>query len=684
MSTRLAVDIGGTFTDVVLDVGGVLHTTKVLTTYDDPARGVMQGVAQVMDAAGVQPLEVRLMLHGTTLATNALIERRGAHTAFLTTSGHRDVLEMALENRFEQYDVNVRRPEPLVPRHLRIPIRERLAANGDVLVPLDESDVLEAARQLEAAQVESVAVGFLHAYADPVHEDRVAELLTARLPGVAVTTSSAVCPEVREYERFSTAVANAYVKPLMSRYLDSLQAQLTSIGMCAPILLMSSGGGLTTLEAAKAFPIRLVESGPAGGAQLAAAHARREAWDHVLSFDMGGTTAKICLIDHGMPQLSRSFEIDRVYRFKKGSGLPVRIPVVEMVEIGAGGGSLAQVDRLDRIAVGPESAGSEPGPACYGLGGERPAVTDADLLLGKLRAEVFAGGTMTLDAERAESAVRRAVAQPLGLSTDDAAWGVSETVDENMALAARAHASEWGRSLDNRTMIAFGGAAPLHAANLAGKLRMSRVVVPPHAGVGSAVGFLLAPISFEVVRSEHVDLRSLHDNDVAVLLEHMRREARAVVADAAGDAALVECVRAYMRYVGQGFEVAVDVPASGEGLAGALRDAFEAVYRKLYGQVIPGQPVEVLSWTLSLATAASTPAEAMSTPTGGGGEPGRTRIYDGRQRREAPVYQRALLVPGIRYSGPALVEEVQTTTVVPVGWEFHADLRGQLILEVHS
>ncbi len=682
MSVRLAVDIGGTFTDVVLDVDGALHTTKVLTTYDDPARGVMRGVAQVMAAAGVRLGSVHLMLHGTTLATNALIERRGARTALLTTAGHRDVLEMALENRFEQYDVNVRRPAPLVPRHLRLPIRERLAADGSVLIPLDEQEVLEAAEQLEAAGVESVAVGFLHAYANPAHENRVAELLAARLPGVSVTTSSAVCPEVREYERFSTAAANAYVKPLMCRYLDSLQAQLASVGMRAPILLMSSGGGLTTLDAAKAYPIRLVESGPAGGAQLAASLARHNAWPHVLSFDMGGTTAKICLIDHGTPQLSRSFEIDRVYRFRKGSGLPVRIPVVEMVEIGAGGGSLGQVDRLGRIAVGPESAGSEPGPACYGLGGERPAVTDADLLLGKLRADGFAGGAMRLDAGRAQTALHRAIAEPLGLGSDDAAWGVSETVDENMALAARAHASEWGRALEDRTMIAFGGAAPLHAANVARKLRMSRVVVPPHAGVGSAVGFLLAPVSYEVVRSEHADLRRLRAAGVAALLDTMRREARTVVAGAAGDAPLEESVRAYMRYVGQGFEVAVDVPSPGAELAEALRDAFEAAYRRLYGQVIPGQPVEVLSWTLTLATAASAPLAAPAPAAQEGGAWARTRLYDGARWQEAPVYRRSALLPGRRHQGPALVEEAQTTTVVPEGWGFHADASGQLVLEV--
>ena len=676
MSVRLAVDIGGTFTDVVLDVSGALTSTKVLTTYDDPARAVLDGVGRVLQEAGVAPAQVSLVLHGTTLATNALIERRGARTAFITTEGHRDVLEMALENRFEQYDVNVQRPEPLVPRHLRLTVPERLAADGEVLIPLDESAVAAVLETLRGEAVESVAVGFLHGYLNADHEQRVGALVREHLPDAAVTLASAVCPEVREYERFSTAVANAYVQPLISGYLDSLNNQLAGAGINAPLRLMTSGGGLTTLEAAKTFPIRLVESGPAGGAQLAAAVARRSGWDEVLSFDMGGTTAKICLIDAGEPQLSRSFEVDRVYRFKKGSGLPVRIPVVEMVEIGAGGGSLAGVDRLQRVTVGPQSAGSEPGPACYGRGGDGAAVTDADLLLGKLSVAHFAGGRMTLQPAAAERAVERHVGEPLGLEVREAAYAVSETVDENMALASRAHASEWGRSLEGRTMIAFGGAAPLHAARLAQKLKMGRVVVPGHAGVGSAVGFLLAPVSYEVVRSDHQLVDQLDVSRAEQLLRGMREEAASVVLPAAEGAALTESVRAYMRYVGQGFEISVPVSSTEID----LRAAFETAYRALYGQVIPGQPVEVLSWTLTLATEANRLVEGGAVAMGES-VVGRAEMFDGAKSVAAAVYPRHALVAGERQAGPALIVEDQTTTVVTEEFEFYADDYGQLVLE---
>ncbi len=677
---KLSVDIGGTFTDVVLEDGGELTSVKVLTTYEDPASGVMAGAALVLQETGVQAQDISLVLHGTTLATNALIERAGARTALLTTAGHRDVLEMALENRFEQYDVNVRRPEPLVPRTLRLPITERLGADGSVLVPLDESSVDAAIDTLRETGVESVAIGFLHAYADDRHERRVADLVSSALPHIAVTLASDVCPEVREYERFSTAVANAYVQPLMCRYLDSLESQLREQGITAPVLLMSSGGGLTTLDAAKAYPIRLVESGPAGGAQLAAALARRSEWPRVLSFDMGGTTAKICLIDDGEPQLSRSFEVDRIYRFKKGSGLPVRIPVVEMVEIGAGGGSLAAVDRLGRVTVGPESAASEPGPACYGLGGERPAVTDADLLLGKLPAEGFAGGRVTLDERAATEAVARHVGSHLGLEDVPAAWAISETVDESMALAARAHASEWGRSVEDRTLIAFGGAAPLHAARLAEKLRMKRVVVPENAGVGSAVGFLLAPISFEVVRSAPTHLDALSISEVQARLDDMRREASAVVAPALGDSPVKEVVRAYMRYVGQGFELAVEVPPIGSDFIAALRHVFEENYRALYGQIIPGQSVELLSWTLSLQSESARPRNTARSVSSAAPVKA-ARLFDGSAWQQLAVFPRSALETNQVHRGPALVVEAQTTTVVPAGFRFFADQYAQIVLE---
>ncbi|RPH97141.1 MAG: hydantoinase/oxoprolinase family protein, partial [Lysobacterales bacterium] len=467
---RLAVDIGGTFTDVVLELpGGARATTKLLTTYDHPGRAVLDGIGEVLRRAGLQPAAVGLIIHGTTLATNALIQRSGARTALLTTAGHRDALEMAHEDRFEQYDIMIDRPRPLVPRHLRLPVRERLDRDGRVLIPLDEDGVRAALPVLDEHAVESVAIGYLHAYADPRHERRTAEILQAARPGLSITLASEVCPEIREFERLSTACANAYVRPLMARYLERLDGELRRLGFDCPFLLMTSGGGLTTIDTAAKFPIRLVESGPAGGAILAREVARQAGLRRVLSFDMGGTTAKLCLIDDFEPLSSRSFEVDRVYRFRKGSGLPLRIPVIEMVEIGAGGGSLARVDKLRRIQVGPESAGSEPGPACYGRGGERPAVTDADVCLGRVVADTFAGGAFRLDAAAAERALQSGVAEPLGLDVKAAALGVSEVVDENMAAAARAHAAEFGLDLASRDMVAFGGAAPLHAARLGEK-----------------------------------------------------------------------------------------------------------------------------------------------------------------------------------------------------------------------
>jgi len=464
---RLAVDIGGTFTDVVLELaGGRRITSKLLTTYGHPGEAVLQGIAGVMGEAGLEPSQVGLIIHGTTLATNALIERSGAKTALFTTEGHRDALEMAHEDRFEQYDVMIDRPRPLVPRYLRLPVRERMDCEGRILLPLDEASLESLLPILDEHDVESVAIGYLHAFVNPEHEQRTAQWLSAARPDLSITLASEVCPEIREFERLSTACANAYVRPLMARYLNRLAGELQALGYECPFLLMTSGGGLTTLDTAARFPIRLVESGPAGGAILAREVAKSAGLDRVLSFDMGGTTAKLCLIDDFEPLTSRSFEVDRVYRFRKGSGLPVRIPVIEMVEIGAGGGSIARVDKLGRIQVGPESAGSEPGPAAYGRGGDRPAVTDADVQLGRVYPEKFAGGAFLLDLEASRAALESQLARPLELEPDLAAFGVSEVVDENMAAAARAHAAEFGMDLGSRDMVAFGGAAPLHAARL--------------------------------------------------------------------------------------------------------------------------------------------------------------------------------------------------------------------------
>ncbi|MFP6778522.1 MAG: hydantoinase/oxoprolinase family protein, partial [Alphaproteobacteria bacterium] len=464
LTARIGVDIGGTFTDVVLENGQMRYTAKVLTTPRAPEEGVAAGIRSVLADSGVTPDEVSLIIHGTTLATNALIERKGVTTALVTTEGFRDSVEMGSESRFEQYDINMEKPLPLVPRRRRFVVSERLNATGEVILALDEPAVAALVEPLKTLQVESVAIGFLHSYVNPVHERRAHEILSAALPGVTFTLSSDVAPEMREYERFSTACANAYVQPIMARYLRRLESGLENQGFGCPLFVMLSGGGVADIETGIRFPIRLVESGPVGGAIFSSYTAAECGLSQVLSFDMGGTTAKICVINDSKPHAERSFEVARAHRFLKGSGLPLRIPVIQMVEIGAGGGSLAHIDALGRITVGPESAGAEPGPACYGRGGEAPAVTDADVALGRIDPEAFAGGRLTLDAKLADAALTRDVGKALSLAPDMAALGISEMVDENMASAARVHAIEIGASLSGRTMIAFGGAAPLHAA----------------------------------------------------------------------------------------------------------------------------------------------------------------------------------------------------------------------------
>ncbi|MEX0643792.1 MAG: hydantoinase/oxoprolinase family protein, partial [Parvularculaceae bacterium] len=502
---------------------------------------------------------------------------------------------------FEQYDINIDRPKPLAPRWLRLPIRERMNKDGRALIPLDEASVRACLPVLEKEHVASVAIGFLHAYANPAHEERTAAIIAAARPDLSITLASEVAPEIREFDRLSTAVANAYVRPLMERYLRRLDGDLKKRGFTCALLMITSGGGLTTVETAARFPIRLVESGPAGGAVLAASMARELSLEALLSFDMGGTTAKICLIDDGEPQTARTFEVDRSYRFKKGSGLPLRIPVIEMVEIGAGGGSIAHVDQLRRLQVGPESAGSEPGPACYGRGGTRATVTDADAVLGKITPERFAGGTIALDFGAATAAVADDVAAPLNFERDMAAYAIAEVVDENMAAAARAHAIEWGKDVAARAMVAFGGAAPLHAARLAEKLGVRTIIIPANAGVGSAIGFLLAPAAYEVVRSRPMRLDQFDGGALVSLFADMRAEAEAVIADAAPGAALVETRVAYMRYLGQGHEIAVPIEMStlAEG-ASKLAAAFERVYAGLYARTIPDMTIEALTWSLTL------------------------------------------------------------------------------------
>jgi N-methylhydantoinase A len=681
---RLSVDIGGTFTDLVLDRAGSMLSTKVLTTQDAPERAVIEGTRAMLAQAGVPARELDLVIHGTTLATNALIQRTGARTALITTRGFRDSLEIAYEHRFEQYDLYMERPVPLVERDLRLEVPERLAADGSVLLELDEAALRALAPVLRANDIESIAICFLHAYINPAHEERARAVLAELLPGVAISISAEVCREIREYERTSTTVANAYVLPLMASYLERMQQGLAALGAGCPLLLMMSSGGITTVETARRFPVRLVESGPAGGAILARHVAARNGLTRAIAFDMGGTTAKLTLIDDYTPQQSRHFEVARAYRFVRGSGIPVRIPVIDMVEIGAGGGSIARVDPLRRIAVGPDSAGSNPGPACYANGGTEPTVTDADVVLGRIDPARFAGGKVALDGARAREAVHHAVGAALSMTAEEAARGIAEIVDETMASAARVHAVENGKETAGRTLIAFGGAAPLHAVRLAQKLGISRVLIPQDAGVGSALGFLDAPIAYEVARTKLVRLEQLESETIQALFAEMRQEAEAVVRLGAPTAALEEIRTGFMRYRGQGHEVAVPLPVTGPIDPKSLRAAFDETYAKLYGRVIPGLEVEALTWILSLAEAHALPAHAKPPPDAAAGPPaGRQHVIDPATGRaaQADTYLRAALPPGGRLTGPAIILEDGTSTIVPPGFAAKLGAAGELLIE---
>ncbi len=668
---RIAVDIGGTFTDTVLMDASrhVLATSKTLTTHRDPAEGALAGVRIAIGDAGVAMTDIDGFIHGTTLATNALIERRGATVSSITTGGFRDILEIAYERRYNQYDINIDKPDLIVPRTRCFTIAERSDVTGEIVEPLDVNAVDGLVRDLEAVGTEAIAICFLHSYANPAHEQRLAELISDRLPGVAITLSSGVSPEAREFERLCTTIANAYIQPLMAGYLKSFARTFAAEGLTCPILMMTAGGGMTTLETASLYPVRLVESGPAGGAVLAANAAEQSGLRDVLSFDMGGTTAKLCLIDNYMPQTSRRFEIARAQRFIKGSGMPVRIPVVEMIEIGAGGGSIAHVDRLGRLNVGPESAGSEPGPAAFGRGGMRPTVTDADVVMGLIEPAVFAEGRLSVDVEKAKTAVDADVGESLNLGTGAAANGISQIVDENMAAAARMHSVESGKILGQRTMIAFGGNGPLHATRVARKAGVSRILIPPAPGVGSAVGFLYAPISFEIVQSRYTMLEGADLDGLNAMFAMLIGEAEAVVRAGAPSGAL-SCRRsAFMRYRGQGHEIEIDLPdrSLSAGDISTLRVAFEREYTRQFSRAVPGMVIEILNWAVRVSTARVPPAKLADMPVPRDIFPASRRpiICDlTGETVEAGIFERDTLRPGDRIAGAALIVEPQTTTLV--------------------
>jgi len=698
VASRLGVDIGGTFTDLVVidEVTGAARVGKILTTPKDPAHAVEQGIAALLEESRTAAGAVRAVVHGTTLATNALIERKGARTALLTTEGFRDALEIRHEGRYDMYDLFIDPPAPLVPRHLRREVRERLLADGSVRQPLDEAGARRVIGELVAEGVEAIAICLLHAYVNPVHERRLAALVRELAPQMAVACASEVVPEIREYERASTTTANVYVAPLMARYLEDLERRLEEQQIPGQLYIMQSSGGIALPPEARRLPIRLVESGPAAGALAAAQAARERGERKLLSFDMGGTTAKACVIDEGAPLIGREFEVARADRFKKGSGLPVRVPVIEMIEIGAGGGSIARVDRMGLLKVGPDSAGADPGPACYNLGGRQPTVTDADLLLGYLDAEFFLGGRMRLDRGAAQRAVEEHVARPLGLDVTQAAWGMHRVVNENMAAAARIHGIERGKDLRSYPLFAFGGAGPVHCWQVASILKTPRIILPFGAGAMSAYGLLAAPLAFDFVRTGRQRLDGADWAAVNHLFAEMEDEGRALLARAGVAASKITVSRiAEMRYLGQGHEVEAAVPPgklSAASLA-KITASFEASYRTLYHRLPQGVPIEALNWRVTVS------GPDPKTKLGGHAKPDRVGRRTGAAGRsavkgtrrayfaerggfvETPVYDRYAFTPGMTLKGPAIVEERESTAVIGPGGRARVDAGLALIVE---
>lgn len=664
----VGIDIGGTFTDFVMchAPSGRVWLNKRLTTPHDPASCVREGLAEVMAEAKIDGAQLDVAIHGTTLITNALIERKGARTALLATDGHRDVIEIGTEMRYDSYDMFLEKPEPLVPPSLRFNVPERLAPDGAVVRPLDQAAVAAIAASLREADVQSIAVCFLHAFVNPAHERRTREILAEALPGVTVSLSSEVAPEIREYQRLSTTAANAYVQPIAVQYVRRLHADLAATGYARPLYMMLSNGGIVTHEAAAQFPIRMVESGPAAGAMATATLGRGLSRGDLLAFDMGGTTAKACLIHDGVPTTSNECEVARVKRFIKGSGLPLQVPVIELIEIGAGGGSIARVDEMGLLKVGPQSAGSVPGPVCYDRGGTESTVTDADLLLGYLDPRFFLGGKMRLHEEGARAAVSR-LGETLGLDLTQTASGIFSVVNTNMISAAKMHMAERGRDPRRYAVVAFGGMGPMHAHAVAAGLKITEVICPASAGVLSAWGMLVAPPAFELARSflSPLDERSLAH--AGKLFDQMAGEGEQMLLQAGVPRAAIRYQRSLdMRYAGQTRELTVSLPDS---LAGAtpesVRDIFMERYREFFGHAHADVPAELVTCRLVATSPARTVPNQTRTVARGEAKKGQRQAFFSGRYMPATVYDRYRLEPGTTFDGPAMVEERESTVVVP-------------------
>ena len=666
---RLAIDIGGTFTDIVLENQHQLLTKKVLTSIAQPEVAVIDGISDLLNENNINSSEIKMIIHGTTLATNAIIERKGAKTCFITTEGFRDVLDIGYESRFDQYDILIEKTMSLVPRKYRYVIEERTDVNGNQIKPINTTKFKKIIEKIKTENFESIGIGFLHSYANSKNENVLKKYILENLPGVEVSISSDVCPEIREYERFTTTVINAYIKPLMSNYLKKLDYELKEKGFNCPLLLMTSGGTLTNVSSACKNPVRLVESGPAGGAILATSIAKDLNLNKVISFDMGGTTAKITIIEDKKAIKAREFEVHRKARFKKGSGFPLRIPVIEMVEIGAGGGSIARVNKLEQIITGPDSAGSVPGPACYSNGGTLPTITDADLVIGKINPENFAGGKIKLSKDLATNAITKNIGQKVNLDTDTAALAISEIVDETMSNAARVHTVEQGHETSNRTLIAFGGAAPLHVARVAEKLKVSSIIIPTNASVGSAVGFLKAPVGYEVVKSLRMLLKGFQVKKVNNLLKTMREEAEKIIENKSEKNNFIEERSAYMRYAGQGHEIKVPIENNSLSLIDidSIKSSFEQKYEDLYARILPNADIEILTWSLSLSIQNENPNQYKELNSYMNLKENASVDfvdYHSEKKIKVPYFERNDLKPGDLIKGQCIISEEQTTIIV--------------------
>ena len=691
---HLAVDIGGTFTDIVLfnQANHEIAVGKVLTSYPDPSAAVLSGVRELLMQHAIDPVAIRQVIHGTTLVTNTLIERKGARTALITTEGFRDALEIGNEGRYDIYDLGLVKPQPLVERRFRFGVPERMTASGEIVRLLDVAAIEALCKKLKTEGVEAVAICLLHSFTNPRHELDIFEIVRDELPNVPISISHQVSPAMREYQRTSTTVANAYVQPITSNYLERIQSGLSAAGLDAPLNVMLSSGGMTTIETATRFPIRLVESGPSGGALAGVYWGKQNGFEDILAFDMGGTTAKAILTKDSELNITSQSEVAHVHRFKRGSGLPLLVPTIEMIEIGAGGGSIAHINNLGLPAVGPESASSTPGPACYDRGGTQPTVTDADLMIGYLNPNYFANGTIPLNVSAAAESFQR-LAEHLNISIPKSAWGIHQLVNENMAAAARVHAAERGLDIQKYAMVTTGGAGPVHACGVAERLNIQTVIVPPIAGVGSSFGFLLAPISFDFTRSHLTRIDQVDTTHLMKILDDLEHEGREIVMEAGVTPAEIRVTRSVdMRYLRQGYEIRVpldDGNVTPESLS-ILEQRFEAEYFRFYGLLCKGVPIQAVNWRVVVSGPAleiegkalkvGEESQKVNQPYGSRN----VVFYPDVDGVQTPAYRRESLSPSFHADGPAIIEEAESTTVVLPNWSFRVDENGCLVLTKNS